>query len=198
MLLKNKANRKEGRVTFNSKLAALSATMKEALAAGADMKVTASEIDEYIKTFDNFNIRANKLQNSYNESKTAAEELVAIIDEFVFLAEKKQKVDVVSTISLIERKLKAMDDKYFASKYEDKRKALLESLSEICIESRKNVLAILENSNLTCETAENRSEFKTDHTSSYHAQSLRNILYIKDFARCQDTWEICTRNRQRC
>ena len=131
MLLKNKANRKEGRVTFNSKLAALSATMKEALAAGADMKVTASEIDEYIKTFDNFNIRANKLQNSYNESKTAAEELVAIIDEFVFLAEKKQKVDVVSTISLIERKLKAMDDKYFASKYEDKRKALLESLAVV-------------------------------------------------------------------
>ena len=117
MLLKNKANRKEGRTAFNEKLSSLSKTIKEALAADGNSSVSTDEVDEYIKTFDKFNICANKLQNSYNDARTTAEELIAIIDEFLFLAEKKQKVDVVSTINLVERKLKAIEDKYFAFNY---------------------------------------------------------------------------------
>ena len=115
MLLKNKANRKEGRVTFNKKLNTLSTIMTEALAQGADATVTVEEIAKYIKTFDNFNIQAIKLENSYNAARTAAEEMIATIDEFLFLVEKKQKVDVVATLKLIERKIKAIDDKYFVA-----------------------------------------------------------------------------------
>ena len=48
MLLKNKANRKEGRVTFNKKLNTLSTIMTEALAQGADATVTVEEIANYI------------------------------------------------------------------------------------------------------------------------------------------------------
>ena len=130
MLLKNKANRKEGREAFNKKLKSMSVTMKKSLAtdSGEDM---GKKIDEYIKTFDNFNICANKLENSYNISFTSAQELIAIIEDFLFLTEKKQNVDVVSTINLVQRKLKAMDDKYFASKYFDTIKAQLIELAGV-------------------------------------------------------------------
>ena len=128
MLLKNKANRKEGRTTFNSMLATLLDTMKEAIAAKPNVNISAEDAANYIKTFDNFNIRAIKLENSYNEARTAAEELIAIVEEFLFLAEKKQKVDVVSTLALVDRKLQGMNDKYFASGYADALKMHAASL----------------------------------------------------------------------
>ena len=131
MLLKNKANRKEGREAFNRKLSVLSHTIKEAIAAGAKTDVSAGKVDEYIKTFDSFNIQANKLQNSYNAARTAAEELIAIVDEFLFLAEKKQKVDVVATLNLVERKLKDVNDKYFVAQCAEVLKAHLSSLAGV-------------------------------------------------------------------
>ena len=131
MLLKNKANRKEGRTTFNQKLAALSSMMKEAVAAGAKADISVAQIEGYIKTFDNFNIQANKLQNSYNDARTAAEELIAIVEDFLFLAEKKQKVDVVATLNLVERKLKDIEDKYFAARYAETLKVYLNNLAGV-------------------------------------------------------------------
>ena len=131
MLLKNKANRKEGRVTFNKKLSALSTMMRKALAEQNGGVAPLREIDNYITTFDNFNVCANKLQNSYNASRVATEELIAIVADFLFLAEKKQKIDVVATLNLVERKLKAIDDKYFASKYAATLKEYLTDLSGV-------------------------------------------------------------------
>jgi len=119
MLLKNKANRKEGKETFNKLLSSLSATAMEALAAGVKSDIPASAVSDYIKTFDDFNIRAIKLENSYSAARTAAEEMIAIIRDCLFLTEKKQKVDVVSTLKLIEHKLGDINDKYFASNYFD-------------------------------------------------------------------------------
>ena len=123
MLLKNKANRKEGRVTFNKTLAELSEMMKKALAEKPAYAASVADIEKYIKTFDDFNIQAIKLENSYNEARTAAEEMIAIIEDLLFLTEKKQKVDVVATLKLIGRRLKEIDDKYFVSKYADTLKA---------------------------------------------------------------------------
>ena len=117
MLLKNKANRKEGRVSFNTTLAVMSDIMKEALAKESNAKYSVADVDQFIKTFDGFNILAIQLEDSYNESRTATEELIAITEEFLFLADKKQKVDVDSTLNLIEHKLKDIKDKYFASNY---------------------------------------------------------------------------------
>ena len=119
MLLKNKANRKEGRASFNKYLEDLGNMMREALAQSPNPEFTNEQVYEYIKTFDAFNVQALKLENSYNEARTAAEELVAIIEDFVFLAEKNQKVDVVATLKLVAAKLKDIDDKYFAIKYAD-------------------------------------------------------------------------------
>ena len=139
MLLKNKANRKEGRETFNKTLAELSETMKKALAENPGAKVSAAEVDNYIKTFDGFNIQAIKLENSYNESRTATEEMIAVIEELLFLTENKQKVDVVSMLSLINRKLKAITDKYFVSHYQEILKAHAISLDGIRRAERKKV-----------------------------------------------------------
>ena len=122
MLLKNKANRKEGRVTFNKTLALLSETIKKALAENPKAGVSAAEVDKYIKTFDEFNIQAIKLENSYNASRTAAEEMIAVIEELLFLAEKNQKVDEISMLGLIKRRLKETDDKYLIAGYEEKLK----------------------------------------------------------------------------
>jgi len=119
MLLKNKANRKEGRATFNATLAELSEMMKKALAETPNASASVADIEKYIKTFDDFNIQAIKLENSYNEARTAAEEMIAVIEDLLFLTEKKQKVDVVGTMKLIGRRLKEIDDKYFVSKYAD-------------------------------------------------------------------------------
>ena len=52
MLLKNKANRKEGRVTFNKTLAELSGMIKKALAESPKSGISNSDVDRYIKTFD--------------------------------------------------------------------------------------------------------------------------------------------------
>ena len=123
MLLKNKANRKEGRVTFNKTLAELSEMMKKSLAETSNASASVADIEKYIKTFDDFNIQAIKLENSYNDARTAAEEMIAQIDDLLFLIEKKQKVDVVSLLSDINRKLKEIDDKYFVTKYAETLKA---------------------------------------------------------------------------
>ena len=130
MILKNKANRREGREAFNKKLGILSSKMKEAVAKDGS-NISNSKIDEYIKTFDEFNVCANKLQNSYNEAENAAEELVSVIDDFLFLTEKKQKVDAVSTLNLVKRKLKATNDKYFAHNYSDAIKEHLTALDVV-------------------------------------------------------------------
>lgn len=139
MLLKNKANRKEGRETFNKMLAELSNTAKKALADGANTSFSAGDVDGYIKTFDNFNIKAIELENSYNDARTAAEEMIAIIKDFLFLTEKKQKVDVVATLNLVSRKLKDIDDKYFTSGYAEKLKAHTLSLHGVKRIERANV-----------------------------------------------------------
>ena len=123
MLLKNKANRKEGRVTFNKTLAELSETIKKALPEASNVNVSVAEVEKYIKTFDAFNIQAIKLENSYNAARTAAEEMIAGIEDLLFLTENKQKVDVVSSLGLIKIRLKEINDKYFAFKYEETLKS---------------------------------------------------------------------------
>ena len=128
MLLKNKANRKEGREAFNSMLAKLSETMKKAFAENSDTSLSADEIDKQIKIFDDFNIQAIKLENSYSESRTAAEEMITMIEDFLFLTEKNQKVDVVATIKIVANQLKIIVDKYFVTGYEDQLKAHIMAL----------------------------------------------------------------------
>ncbi len=136
MLLKNKANRKEGRVTFNETLAELSGMIKKALAETSNTSISVADVDKFIKTFDNFNIQAIKLENSYNAARTTAEEMIATIEDLLFLTKNNQKVDAVSMLKLIARKLKETGDKYFASGYEDALKAHAAALEGVLKEER--------------------------------------------------------------
>ena len=139
MLLKNKANRKEGRLTFNNTLAQLSETIKKALAENPGINVSTAEVDKYIKTFDDFNIQALKLENSYNDARTATEEMIAVIEDLLFMSENRQKVDVVSMLGLVKRRLKEIDDKYFASKYVEALKAHAAAVDKVTRAERKKV-----------------------------------------------------------
>ena len=139
MLLKNKANHKEGRDTFNKTLAVLSETMKKAVAEQPDKNVSNAEIDHYIKTFDDFNIQGTKLENSYNSARAAAEEMIAAIEDFLFLTEKKQKLDVDGQLNLIARNLKKIDDKYFVSNNAEKLSALSADLDRVKREEKAKV-----------------------------------------------------------
>ena len=131
MLLKNEANRKEGRVTFNKTLATLSEMMKMALAENPGARVSPAEVDKYIKTFDDFNIQAIKLENSYNDARTAAEEMIAAIEDLLFMTEKKQKVDVIATLGLVSRRLKEIDDRYFVADKADMLKSHASALKSV-------------------------------------------------------------------
>jgi len=131
MLLKNKANRREGRETFNKTIALLSRTVKEAIAMDPNAGFSAADVDSYVKSFDSFGTQALKLENDYNASHAAAEELIATIKDTLFLTEKKQKVDVISTLNLVERKLKDMDSKYFAGRYAQQLSDNLTALKDV-------------------------------------------------------------------
>ena len=85
MLLKNKASRKISRKEFNKMLAILQNMMIEAT---GNNEEEATKIKVMTKQFDDFNIEALKLENSYNVSESIAEELIASIKDFKFLYEK--------------------------------------------------------------------------------------------------------------
>ena len=70
MLLKNKANRKEGRVTFNKTLAELSGMIKKTLAETADTSVSVSDVDKYIKYKNICNKEAAMLQELFTTRGT--------------------------------------------------------------------------------------------------------------------------------
>ena len=113
MLLKNKASRKESRKEFNAMLELLRKNMTEAT---GDAE-TAKQLTE---TFNKFCVEANRLENSYNMSASGAEDLVADIEDFLFLASKNQKLDVKATLKDYAGRLKAIKDPFFAEKYTDR------------------------------------------------------------------------------
>ncbi len=169
MLLKNEANRKEGRTTFNKMLADLSDMMTEAIASGSRSDIKASEVAEYIKTFDSFNIEAIKLENSYNDARTAAEEMIAIIDDCLFLTEKNQKVDVVATLKLVGRKLADINDKYFTANYTDALTECKTKLATVKRAEKKKVSAADSVKAVVTMSAAKR------HASDETAEVLREI-----------------------
>lgn len=117
MLLKNKASRKISRKEFNTMLAILQNTMIEAT---GNNEEEAAKIKVMTKQFDDFNIEALKLENSYNVSESIVEELIASLKDFKFLYEKKQKVDPFSYAPYYRKKLKAINDPFVLHDVEDK------------------------------------------------------------------------------
>ena len=147
MLLKNKANRKEGRIAFNAKLDVLSKMMAAALeekknAGDAKAAAELEKVPEYIKTFDSFNVKAITLENSYNHAKNASEELISVIADYLFLVEKRQKVDTISVLKTIKHKLKTIHDKYFVNKYADVLNAYMVRVNDVILDEQEKMSAL--------------------------------------------------------
>ena len=174
MLLKNKANRKEGRVVFNNLLKTMSGVIKAGLADQGNTKYTPSDVNEYIKTFDKFNIKAIQLEDSYSAARTAAEELVAIAEDFLFLAENKQKVDVDGTLKLVARKMKDINDKYFNFGYSEKLEALFADLKAVRRAEKSQVSIVDSVKKIVTMTTLRR--FATDET-------VKVVSAIRDLAK---------------
>ena len=125
MLLKNKASRKMGRIEFNEMLALLKDNMIEAT--GGD-DATAKDIGKLVKTFDNFNIEAIKFENDYNSAFTHAEELMADIEDKLFLISKRQKIDYKDMLSDMAKKLREVKDAFLTAHYDSEIAAMANDL----------------------------------------------------------------------
>ncbi|MBR4928820.1 MAG: ABC transporter ATP-binding protein, partial [Oscillospiraceae bacterium] len=112
MLLKNKAGRKNARKDFNSLLGVLKTNMQEACPSDS------AHIEEMAKTFDNFCIEANKLEDSYNRSDSNAQDLKEDITNFLYMHSKKQKQSVKQLVSEQIKKLRNIKDSFYTHGFE--------------------------------------------------------------------------------
>lgn len=125
MLLKNKTTRKAARNEFNTLLALLKEHMIAAL--GEDRK---AEITEKIETFDRFNSEAIKWENSYNNARSSTEATLSDIEDILFLAEKKQRLDVKSRIADTQKSLSGVRDVFLTADYDERLSALSSKLKQ--------------------------------------------------------------------
>ena len=114
MLLKNKTGRREARNDFNENLKAL----KESMIAARPQE--AAKIEGMCKQFDSFCISANKLEASYNKSSASCQSLIEELENFLYMAEKKQKQDCKVLFKEQKKFLKSVDDIFFTNEYRDR------------------------------------------------------------------------------
>ncbi len=119
MLLKNDGNRKSAKNDFNATLAALKESIIASLGESSKEKVSAMA-----ETFDNFNIEAIQLENSYNTAHEAAAGLVSDIEDFLFLASKRQKIDVKGSLGEFAASMKKISDPFLTHRYDGEISAL--------------------------------------------------------------------------
>ncbi len=125
MLLKNRASRRTSKKEFNKMLELLKENMLEALDKSEE---SVAKIEDYITTFDKFNISALELENSYNVARTSAEELSANIADILFKAERKQKIDTKASLTRVYNRLSKIKNDFLTVKYEDKIQAVLNEI----------------------------------------------------------------------
>lgn len=125
MLLKNKANRRQGRLDFNTQLKRLNAVMNAATNGSRTAK-----IDEMTGLFDRFCIESNKLENAYNQDAGVAQELVASIEDFLFKISKHQKLDVHANVSEFAGRLQKVKNEYLVYGFEERLATVSEHLKE--------------------------------------------------------------------
>ncbi len=112
MLLKNKAGRENARKEFNTLLADLKKNAQEAVPSDS------AHIEEMAKTFDNFCIEANKLEDSYNRSDNNLQDLKENITNFLYMHSKKQKQNVKQLANEMISQLKAISDPFYTHGFE--------------------------------------------------------------------------------
>lgn len=125
MLLKNKASRKEAKKDFNSLLSVLKKNMLE-----ANDPSKAAEINKLVETLNKMSIEGNKLENGYNQANSEAIELLAEIEDFLFKASKKQRLDVKKSLSDFEKRLGKVKNQFLTISYDEMLKTLAAELSK--------------------------------------------------------------------
>ena len=114
MLLKNKTGRKEARNDFNNTLKVL----KENIIAARSSE--AAKVEEMCKEFDTFCINANKLEDSFNKSEANTQSLIEEIENFLYMAEKKQKQEAKALLKEQKKFLDGITDAFFTDEYTDR------------------------------------------------------------------------------
>ena len=109
MLLKNKTSRREARKSFNKLLDVLRENIT--LVTG-----NAAQAKQLTETFDKFCIKANQLEQSYNDSCSNAELLAAAVEDFLFKMSKKQHLDVKNNLAEFAGKLSQINDPFFTAR----------------------------------------------------------------------------------
>ncbi|MBR0137490.1 MAG: ATP-binding cassette domain-containing protein, partial [Erysipelotrichaceae bacterium] len=114
MLLKNKTGRKEARNDFNNTLKLL----KENIIAARSSE--AAKVEEMCKEFDTFCINANKLEDSFNKSEANTKSLIEEIEDFLYMADKKQKQEAKALLKEQKKFLDGITDAFFIDEYDAK------------------------------------------------------------------------------
>lgn len=159
MLLKNKSSRRNARKLFNTTLKTLNEHMDVVATSEEEKTVN----NRQCKTFDEFCVNSCNLERNYNAIHRATVELKEDIDNFLFLVERKQTVDVRHFLHSVLTRIKntvhpdivVMDDALKAHlaalENECKIKGELKKASDECLKSLSEISAILDG-------AENRPE----------------------------------------
>lgn len=110
MILKGKSSQRNAKKDFNNKLALLNKFMDKAR--GADNPEIVADNKSQCTTFDSFCIVSSKLEQDYNEANAAAIGLEMVIDNILFLIEKKQEIPYVKRLKEVKKDFAATVHKY--------------------------------------------------------------------------------------
>ena len=125
MLLKSSTNRREAKKEFNSRLAILKKSMVDAMG-----QSHAAEAQELCQTFNKTCIEANHLENAYNIAFTGAADLLSYTEDFLFKAEKKQKLDVKGLLRDYKSRLHKIRDPFLTRGMEEQMESLGNELGD--------------------------------------------------------------------
>lgn len=101
MILKGKVSQRENRKEFNKRLALLLDAMNKSCEGEVNAEELKKQNAEMIKTFDTFCIESCHLESDFNKAYNSAFELKTEIEELLFMVEKRQKIDVKKSLSVI-------------------------------------------------------------------------------------------------
>ena len=124
MLLKNKTARRNARREFNGTLSLLKENM---IAASPADK---ARIEAACGTFDKFNIEGNKMAHHYNASRSTAEALLGNVEDFLFKAEKRQRMDVKGFLKEFIDGAKRIQDPFLTHHVNDRLQAVTADLTK--------------------------------------------------------------------